>query len=273
MTTATLDAPWRGAVPGNERARHWTRSPQPRRQHRNQPCSISNAHATLASMDALQSTPGQADAPRNAAVSRTGGMRCSAEELEAIGALIAGDRGAWGRFVRSYARVIYAAVQRRLLPAGRGDEVEDVAQDVFVKLCKSDFKLLRGYDPARAKLTTWLTVIATSASIDHLRRRRAATLGLDDVPEASLATEDPAFERIQVPPGLLSARQALVLELLYKKDLDVAGAAHIMNVDPQTVRSTHHKALTKLRGYFQEEDGDEAGRVPGDGPADMISVL
>ena len=272
MTIATLDAPWRGAVPGNDRAQHWTRSPRPRRQHRNQPCNISNALATLASMDALQSTPGQADAPRNAAAAVTGRMRCNAEELEAIGALIAGDRGAWDRFVRSHARVIYAAVQRRLLPAGRGDEVEDVAQDVFLRLCKSDFKLLRDYDPARAKLTTWLTVIATSASIDHLRRRRAATLGLDEVPEASLATEDPVFERIQVPPGLLSARQALVLELLYKKDLDVAGAARIMNVDPQTVRSTHHKALTKLRKHFQDEHDDEPGRAPSSGPASTTFV-
>ena len=179
-------------------------------------------------------------------------LRGRADELEAVKALLSGERRAWDRFVRNYARVIYAAVQRRLLPAGRGDEVEDVAQDVFLRLCKSDFKLLRNYDPARARLTTWLTVIATSASIDHLRKQRTFNVGLDDVSEAYLAVEPVQYERIKIPEGLLSARQALVLELLYKRDLEVADAAQIMSVDPQTVRSTHHKALTKLRRHFQE---------------------
>ena len=176
-----------------------------------------------------------------------------ASDLDDIAALVAGDSRAWGRFVRTHARIIYAAVQRRLMSAGR-DEVDDVAQDVFVRLCKSDYKLLRGFDPARARLSTWLTVIATSAAIDHLRKRRHATACLDQVSEIHMAVEDPVFERILIPPGLLSPRQALVLELLYRKDLEVADAARIMNVDPQTVRSTHHKALTKLRAHFQNED-------------------
>ncbi len=181
--------------------------------------------------------------------------RCDAEGPETIGALTAGDPGAWGRFVRDHARVIYAAAQRRLLPAGCGGEVDDVAQDVFVRLCKSDFKLLRDYDPARAKLSTWLTVIATSAAIDHLRRRRNRGPGLDEIPESCLAVEDPVVERVRIPPGLLSPRQALVVELLYRKDMDVADAAALMNCEPQTVRSTHHKALAKLRQHFLEQDG------------------
>ena len=181
--------------------------------------------------------------------------RGDAEGLETIGTLITGHSGAWGRFVRTHARVIYAAVQRRLLPAGCGDEVDDVAQDVFVRLCKSDFKLLRNFDPARAKLSTWLTVIATSAAIDHLRRRRNRGPGLDEIPESCLAVEDPVVERVRIPPGLLSPRQALVVELLYRKDMDVADAAALMNCEPQTVRSTHHKALAKLRQHFQAEDG------------------
>ena len=181
--------------------------------------------------------------------------RGDAEGLETIGALIAGHSDAWGRFVRNHARVIYAAVQRRLLPAGCGDEVDDVAQDVFVRLCKSDFKLLRNFDPARAKLSTWLTVIATSAAIDHLRKRRYRGPGLDEIPESCLAVEDPVVERVRIPPGLLSPRQALVVELLYRKDMDVADAAALMNCEPQTVRSTHHKALAKLRQHFLEQDG------------------
>jgi RNA polymerase sigma factor (sigma-70 family) len=175
----------------------------------------------------------------------------NADDLALVRALSAGGSGAWAEFVARFSGVVFAAVQRRLIPAGRAEEVEDVVQEVFVRLCKADYRLLKSYDPARARLSTWLTVVATSAAIDHLRRRKMAQVAIDDAPEASLAVEDPAFEKIKIPEGLLSARQALVLELLYTRDLEVADAAEIMQVDPQTVRSTHHKALTKLRAHFR----------------------
>jgi len=180
-------------------------------------------------------------------------LRPVTEPAEDLGRLVAGDKVEWDRFVQRYARVIFAAVRRRLVPAGRVHEVDDVAQDVFVKLCSREFHLLRRYDPDRAKLSTWLTVIATSTSIDHLRRQSAPTTALDAVPESVLAVYPKPFERIKIPPDLLSPRQALVLELLYRRDLEVADAAEMLGVNPQTVRSTHHKALVKLRRHFREE--------------------
>ncbi len=176
----------------------------------------------------------------------------NAGDLALAEALTGGERGAWHHFVRQFAGIVYAAVQRRLIPAGRGDEVEDVLQEVYVRLCKADFRLLRSYDPARARLSTWLTVVATSASIDYLRRQRMSKIAIEDAPESCLAVEDPVFENIKIPDGLLSGRQALVLELLYRRDLEVSDAAQIMQIDPQTVRSTHHKAHTKLRAHFRE---------------------
>ncbi|HSR70788.1 MAG TPA: sigma-70 family RNA polymerase sigma factor [Kiloniellales bacterium] len=176
------------------------------------------------------------------------------DDLVDLDRLMAGDKPAWDRFVGRFSAVIYAAVNRRLGPAGRHDEAEDVAQEVFIRLCARDYRLLRNYDPARAKLSTWLTVIANSAAIDHLRRQKGGTRTLDEVPEAELA--EPAREpvRIRIPDGLLSPRQALVLELLYQREYEVAEAAEVLGVDPQTVRSTHHKALTKLREHFKEEE-------------------
>jgi RNA polymerase sigma factor (sigma-70 family) len=166
--------------------------------------------------------------------------------------LLDGDKPAWDRFVGRYAPVIFAAVHRRLGPAGRSGDAEDVAQDVFVRLCARDFRLLRSYDVGRARITTWLTVIASSAAIDHLRRQRGYTQPLDTVPEAALAVEPVEPARIQIPDGLLSPRQTLVLDMLYTREMDVAEAAAILGIDPQTVRSTHHKALTKLRAHFRE---------------------
>ncbi len=198
-------------------------------------------------------SPSESPAERGAeAKAQPGRAPKNADDARLVAALTGGERGAWNGFVKRFAGIVFAAVQRRLIPAGRAEEVEDVVQEVFVRLVKAEHRLLKSYDPARARLSTWLTVVATSAAIDHLRRQRMAKVALDDAPAASLAVEDPAFENVKIPEGLLSARQALVLELLYRRDLEVADAARIMQIDPQTVRSTHHKALTKLRAHFRE---------------------
>jgi DNA-directed RNA polymerase specialized sigma24 family protein len=36
--------------------------------------------------------------------------------------------------------------------------------------------------------------------------------------------------------------------------MEVAEIAESLGVDPQTVRSTHHKAMLKLRTHFAEEE-------------------
>ncbi|GAB5467758.1 MAG: RNA polymerase sigma factor [Rhodospirillales bacterium] len=170
-----------------------------------------------------------------------------------IASLLAGKPGAWNAFVTRYAPVIYAAVRKRLVSAGREGDVEDVAQDVFVKICARDHRLLRNYDPEKARLTTWLTVIATSTSIDHLRRNARQTSSIDEVSEQHLAVpaREPAWVRI--PEGLLSPRQALVIQLLYKQDMTAAEVGERLGIDPQTVRSMHHKALQRLRARLADE--------------------
>jgi RNA polymerase sigma-70 factor (ECF subfamily) len=164
-------------------------------------------------------------------------------------ALLHGDPDAWEEFVRRYGGLIVAAV-RSLAPA----EVEDLTQDVFVRLCKDDFRLLRSYDPARASISTWLTIVARSTARDALRRRRAEAVPIESVPEARLAIDpvEPAI-RLKLPEALLSPRQREILAMLYDREMDVAEIAQALGIDAQTVRSTHHKAMIKLRAYFKAD--------------------
>jgi RNA polymerase sigma-70 factor (ECF subfamily) len=182
-------------------------------------------------------------------------------------ALVAGDKQAWDGFCRRYAPAIHGAV-RRAFAGGRPsqDDVLDAAQEVFVRLCRDDFRLLREFDPGRAKLSTWLGVIAFSAAVDWLRRRRSG-VALDDVPESVLSVQQPNHERLVVPPDLLTERQALVIKLLYERDMEVADVAKMLRIDAQTVRSTHHKALSRLRDHFGAAKKDGRGQRPGDEPA------
>jgi RNA polymerase sigma factor (sigma-70 family) len=165
-----------------------------------------------------------------------------------LAALIGGDKGAWDAFVRRYAALIMAAVRA---VAQDGGEAEDLTQEVFIRLCKDGFRLLKTYDPARAGLTTWLTIVARSTARDALRRRRIQGVNIEDVPEAAFAV--PAVEpvdRLTYPQELLSPRQREILALIYDRDMDVAEIAAKLRIDAQTVRSMHHKAMLKLRAHF-----------------------
>lgn len=183
-----------------------------------------------------------------------------AERIE-IGPLVAGDARAWDAFVARFTAVVYSAVGKTLRThAGAADEwvIEELVQDVFTRLVKYDCRLLASYDPAKSSLVTWLTIVARSTAIDFLRRRRLQTVPLedqlDDVPAPEPAASAP--QSLALPPDLLSPRQELVLRMMFEKDMDVPQIAHVLNVNEQTVRSTKHKGIDKLRRYFQDQSGD-----------------
>jgi RNA polymerase sigma factor (sigma-70 family) len=169
-------------------------------------------------------------------------------ELEA---LARGEKGAWETFVRRYAGLVVAAVRG---VAREATDVEDLVQEVFLRFCRDDFRLLRTYDPARAQLSTWITIVARSTARDALRRHRPVVVPIEAVPESRLAVDpvEPAG-RLKLPEALLSPRQREILTMLYDREMDVAEVAKALGIDRQTVRSAHHKAMVKLRAHFKSE--------------------
>ena len=169
-----------------------------------------------------------------------------------LDALARGDKGAWEAFVRRYAGLVAAAVRG---VAREAAEVEDLAQEVFLRLCKDDFRLLRSYDPARAGLSTWITIVARSTARDAMRRYRPVLTPIDAVPEGRLAVDavEP-IQKLKLPDALLSPRQREILTMLYDREMEVAEIAAALGIDPQTVRSAHHKAMVKLRAHFRAKE-------------------
>jgi RNA polymerase sigma-70 factor (ECF subfamily) len=165
--------------------------------------------------------------------------------------LLRGEKGAWDAFVRRYAGLVVAAVRG---VAHDASEAEDLTQEVFLRLCKDDFRLLRSYDPERAGLSTWITIVARSTARDALRRRRPVSVPIEDVPEGRLAVDpvEPA-RKLKLPEALLSPRQREILTMLYDREMEVSEIAQALGIDPQTVRSAHHKAMLKLRAHFRAE--------------------
>lgn len=172
---------------------------------------------------------------------------------------IDGCKEAWDGFVDRYSGVIAAAVRRAMGQVGRSDRpaIDDAIQETFVRLIKHDYRLLRSYDPSRASLTTWLTIVARSTAIDQLRRRRGAAIPIEHAEPVDTPTAPADLPRI--PLQLLSERQRLVISMLFDRSMSVPEAAAVIGVDEQTIRSTKHKALSRLRAYFEQEAGGLAG--------------
>ena len=179
-------------------------------------------------------------------------------------ACLSGDEAAWNHFVNATAGLIVAAVRQTCGRKGNRPEamaVDDLVQDVFIRLVKDDFRLLRTYDASRAGLSTWLTLVARSTTIDRLRKKRLPSVPLEsyDAPvQAESDSVDAASDAAALPLHLLSARQRLVLQLMFEEEKSVPEVASLLDVDEQTVRSTKHKALSRLRAHYQSSDVEEA---------------
>ena len=96
------------------------------------------------------------------------GMAKTDEEI--VTASLNGDPQAFEELIRRHQRLVFNIVYHYL---GRRDEVEDVAQEVFLKV----FRSLPSYDVSRP-LKAWISRIAVNSSLDELRRSRKKKLTL-----------------------------------------------------------------------------------------------
>ena len=88
-----------------------------------------------------------------------------------------GDADAFATIISKYRKKVFGTVYRL---TGRHDEVEDVGQDVFLRLHQSLGQLREpGF------FDTWLYRLTVNTVYDHLRRKRRMT----DVPMADLSEE------------------------------------------------------------------------------------
>ena len=166
-----------------------------------------------------------------------------------------GDRAAWVAFVTVTAPLLRGMLAKMLARHAAHDAIPDVLQEVYLRLCRDRFALLHRHDSRRACLSTWLGVIASSVAVDWLRQRSRSVSGSG---EALKGLVDPASVHagLRLPPNLLTPRQTLILRLRYEFDFDVAEIARRLGIHEQTVRSTHHKAMLRLRAALAAEDLD-----------------
>jgi RNA polymerase sigma-70 factor (ECF subfamily) len=167
-----------------------------------------------------------------------------------------GDQAACRALVEVLHRPVIATIYRFLGPNFRKD-VEDIAQEVFLKV----FRALDRFDPARAKLTTWVYTFVRNHCFDVLKRRIVPTTSLQtadgerprDFPDhrelvpVHDAENHELGRRIGEALATLGEEQRMVFILREYEGLDYPAIAEVTGTSEGTVKSRLFRAKESLR--------------------------
>jgi RNA polymerase sigma-70 factor (ECF subfamily) len=193
--------------------------------------------------------------PRGAARAKTQIGEEYDAHVEADAAVVArvaeGDAEALRDLYERYGRIVYGLSYRLTRDT---QLAEEATQDTFVTL----WKRAGAYDPRRAKVTTWLFVIARNRAIELVRARMRVPEphdevepGGEDADPADLAQVADEAERIASAIAELPESQLEVIRLAYFDGLSHSEIAERLDQPLGTVKSRIRLGLDRLRALLE----------------------
>ena len=162
----------------------------------------------------------------------------------------AGDGKAFEELVRRYQRQVANIIY---LTLGSREEVQDIAQEVFIRVYRSIEKF--EFD---ASFFSWIYRITVNLCIDELRRRKIKrAFSLDFLTEGALQKEKKSKEEVLASDGILNEeKREIVLDALQKisqehrqvivlreyEELTYAEIAEYLGISIQAVKSRIFRA-------------------------------
>jgi RNA polymerase sigma-70 factor, ECF subfamily len=181
-----------------------------------------------------------------------------AEDVRLMGLIGQGDTAALEALIERHQTLVAGTVARML---GSSSDVEDIAQQVFIRVWKSAAR----YVP-RAKFTTWLLKITRNLVFNELRRAKrhihvplqpdpeAEEIALTDqrsqTPDASLL-EAELQEKIEEAIQSLPESQRMALVLRRYQDFSYEEIADVLKLSVPAVKSILFRARTELRSRLE----------------------
>jgi RNA polymerase sigma-70 factor (ECF subfamily) len=178
----------------------------------------------------------------------------NAEDVRLMRLVARGDTASFEKLIERHQSLVIGTVARML---GSNSDVEDIAQQVFIRVWKSAFR----YVP-RAKFTTWLLKITRNLVFNELRRAKSRghasiqtetkmeEMQLKDesnpAPDASLL-ESELQEAIEKAIGELPETQRMALVLRRYEEFSYEQIADILDLSVPAVKSVLFRARTELR--------------------------
>ena len=178
----------------------------------------------------------------------------NAEDVRLMRLVATGDIEALEQLIGRHQALVAGTVARML---GSNADVEDIAQQVFIRVWKS-----AGRYVARAKFTTWLLKITRNLVFNEMRRaKRHPLLPVQIEPEAdgiplkdeATATPDASLlqtelqDAIEKAITLLPETQRMALVLRRYEELSYEEIADVLDLSVPAVKSLLFRARTELR--------------------------
>lgn len=168
-----------------------------------------------------------------------------------------GDMNAFEALFEQYKGLVF---KNAVLMTGNREEAEDILQEVFFTVWNS----CNHFDPGKGNFTTWLHRITINRCIDRQRKRKQASLpleeqnldlpeiGCQELPEETLMRKL-EYERLINAVNQLDNKHRPVLILRYFNDLSYNKIAEVLDIPVGTVKSRIYNALRSVRGQINLE--------------------
>jgi RNA polymerase sigma-70 factor (ECF subfamily) len=155
-------------------------------------------------------------------------------------------------------RELIVGYQRRIAGfiyamTGRSDSVEDIAQQVFIKMIRALDRL-----QAPSQFESWLFRLARNTCIDHLRRQKLRRIFLPFGPEHENVPEPPGSVDTEELDALRHALDQLrpqdrALLALVQEGRSHAEIAQTLKTSIAAVKARLHRAREQLREHYQPD--------------------
>ena len=183
-----------------------------------------------------------------------------------ITAIEARDERMLAFVVQKYSKLLWKIAASILINAASAQDVEECVADVFIYLWQYPEK----YDPDKAKLSSWLSIVARSKAVDSYRRiTRKKEISMEEIVVESLgyvennATDGEMEERYSKDKlrscieGLDEKEKELVIRRYYyeQKPAEIAVA---LDMPKKQVENRLYYVRQKLRKMMEKKEGERS---------------
>ena len=171
-----------------------------------------------------------------------------------ISAIINRDEQMFTFVVQKYSKLLWKIAASILINAASIQDVEECIADVFIYLWQYPEK----YDPNKAKLSSWLSVIARTKAIDRYRQNiRKRELPMEEIAAEGLAHAeitviDAEKEKLLSCIGELDEKEKELIIRRYYYEQKPAEIALVLEMPKKQVENKLYYAKQKLKKMMEE---------------------
>jgi len=170
---------------------------------------------------------------------------------------IEGDSSAFEKIVTKYKKLVYSVVYKMISDR---DEVNDVSQEVFIRLYKS----LEKYNP-EYKMSTWIVKITSNLCLDTLRKKKQDTVPLDDAIGVSSSVDTPEETFIKGQRTLLiknainelPEKYKILIILFHNNGMSYEEMTKVLNEPMSIIKNRLYRARLMLKEKLESARKEE----------------